>query len=173
MSTPNGFLYCGKRDGGLGIPKMEILTPCSSLKQGMTLLAVSDPATQALMADTQLERRLETLAKTIRLPWPITNPRAIDTYKRTRKNDELKNWSQLPSKGRGVASFKNDRLGNAWLYNPTLLKPGRFLSALRLRSGMRGDRVTMNKVSQQTSFMPEMQDPQRDPRTYSGTVYLH
>jgi hypothetical protein len=24
--TPSGFFYCGKRDGGLGMPKMEILT---------------------------------------------------------------------------------------------------------------------------------------------------
>ena len=35
-STPNGLLYCGKRDGGLGIPKLEILTSSTALIQGVT-----------------------------------------------------------------------------------------------------------------------------------------
>jgi len=67
------------------------------------------------------------------------------------KVDELKNWSQLQSKGRGVASFKDNRNGNAWLYNPNLLKPCRFLTALSLRSGMTSDKVTMNKVVSQSN----------------------
>jgi hypothetical protein len=36
--------------------------------------------------------------------------------------EELKSWSQPQSKGREVASFIGDRKGNAWLYNPNLLK---------------------------------------------------
>ena len=36
-STPNGLLYCSKRDGGLGIPKLEALGKSSALKQGTTL----------------------------------------------------------------------------------------------------------------------------------------
>ena len=31
--TPNGLLYCGKRDGSLGIPKMETLATTTALKQ--------------------------------------------------------------------------------------------------------------------------------------------
>jgi len=34
------------------------------------------------------------------------------------KTDELNAWSQLRSKGKGVAPFADDRNGNARLYNP-------------------------------------------------------
>jgi len=146
MSTPNGLLYCSKRDGGLGIPKMEVLAMSSALKQGITLLNSLDPATHALLQETKLEQRLGNMAKAVRLPWPILNYRAIDSYKMRMKKEELKAWSQLPTKGRGVTSFTDDRNGNAWLYNPYLLKPSRFLTALRLRGGMTSDKVTMNKV---------------------------
>jgi hypothetical protein len=62
------------------------------------------------------------------------------------KADELKAWSQLQTKGRGVTSFTDDRNGNAWLYNSNLLKPSRFLATLRLKGGMTSEKVTMNKV---------------------------
>jgi hypothetical protein len=151
MSTPNGLLYCSKRDGGLGIPKMEVLATSSALKQGITLLNSLDPAIHALLKETKLEQRLANMAKAIRLQWPILNFRVIDSYKKRMKTDELKAWSQLPTKGRGVMAFTDDRNGNAWLYNPCLLKPSRFLTALRLRGGMTSDKVTMNKVVPQSS----------------------
>jgi hypothetical protein len=55
------------------------------------------------------------------------------------------------SKGRGVTAFADDRSGNAWLYNPNLLKPKRFLTASSLRGGIISDKVTMNKVVLQTN----------------------
>jgi hypothetical protein len=86
----------------------------------------------------------------MRLSWPVLNFKDIEAYKRREKADELKHWSEL-TKGRGVACFTNDRNGNAWLYHITLLKPSRFLSALRLRGGMTSDKVTMNMVKPQAS----------------------
>jgi hypothetical protein len=71
MSTPNGLLYCSKRDGGLGIPKLEALATRTVLKQGITLLNSLDPATHALLKESQLEQKLHSLAKAMRLPWPI------------------------------------------------------------------------------------------------------
>ena len=68
------------------------------------------------------------------------------------KTEELKAWGQLQIKGRGVPSFTDDRNGNAWLYNPNLLKPSRFLTALRLRGGMTSDKVTMNTVVPQSNI---------------------
>ena len=63
MSTPNGLLYCSKRESGLGIPKSEVLATSSALKQGMTLLNSPDPAIHALLQETKLEQRLQSLAK--------------------------------------------------------------------------------------------------------------
>ena len=151
MSTPNGLLYCSKRDGGLGIPKLETIVTSSALKQGITLLNSLDPAIHALLKESKLEQRLEGLAKHARLQWPILNFRVIDSHKKRMKTEELKAWSQLRSKGKGVASFADDRNGNAWLYNPNLLKPSRFLTALRLRGGMTSDKVTMNKLVPQSN----------------------
>jgi hypothetical protein len=80
-----------------------------------------------------------------------TEFQGIDAYKRRVKADELQSWSQLQSKGRRVTAFADDRSGIAWLYNPNLLKPSRFLTALRLRGGMTSDKVTMNKVVPQSN----------------------
>jgi len=151
MGTPNGLLYCSKRDGGLGIPKLEALATSSALKQGTTLLNSLDPAIHALLQETKLEQRMQSLAKAMRLQWPILNFRVIDAYKKRMKTEELKAWSQLKVKGRGVQSFTEDRYGNAWLYNPNLLKPSRFLTALRMRGGMTSDKVTMNTVVPQSN----------------------
>ena len=134
------------RDGGLGIPKLEALASSTALKQGITLLNSIDPAIQSLLQETKLELRLQSLTKAIRMTWPIMNFRAIDAYKRRMKADELQSWSQLQSKVRGVTAFTDDRNGNAWLYNPNLLKPSRFLAALTLRVGMTSDEVTMSRV---------------------------
>ena len=124
---------------------MEALATNSALKQGITLLNSLDPAIHALLQETKLEQRLQSVAKAMRLQWRILNFRVIDAYKKRMKADELKAWRQLQTKGRGVTSFMDDRNGNAWLYNPNL-KPSRFLTALRLRGGMTIDKVSMNNV---------------------------
>jgi hypothetical protein len=133
MSTPNGLLYCSKRDGGLGIPKLQILVLSSALKQGITLLNSLDPATQALMQNTKLKSRLERMARAMRLAWPILNFRLIEAYKKRIQIEELKHWSALPTKGRGVHAFIDDWYGNSWLYHPEVLKPSRYLTDLKLR----------------------------------------
>jgi predicted transcriptional regulator len=102
MSTPNGLLHCSKRDGGLGIPKLEVQATSSALKQGRTLLNSLDTAIHALLQETKLEQRLQGLAKAMRLQWPILNFRVIDAYIKRMKADELKAWSQLQTKGRKV-----------------------------------------------------------------------
>jgi hypothetical protein len=151
MSTPNGLLYCSKRDGGLGIPKKEALVTSSALKQGITLHNSLHPATHALLQEIKLEKCLQSLATAMRLTWLVINFRDKDVYKQRLKADEIKAWSELKSRDRGVTSFVDDRYGNDWLYNTTLLKSSRFLTALRVRGGMTSDKVTINKVTPQAS----------------------
>ena len=81
MSTPNGFSYCSKTDGGLGIPKLEALVTSTMLKQGITLLNSLDPTIHALLKETKLEQRLSSL-KAMRLSWPILNFGVTDSYKK-------------------------------------------------------------------------------------------
>jgi len=70
---------------------LEALATSSALKQGITLLNSFDPATHALLQETKLEQRLQSLAKAMRLQWPIQNFKAIGAYKKRTKADELKN----------------------------------------------------------------------------------
>jgi len=78
MSTRNGLLYCRKRDGELGIPKLEALATRSAFKEGITLLNTFDPAIHALLEEPRLEQRLQGLAKAMRLQWLILNFRVIE-----------------------------------------------------------------------------------------------
>jgi len=55
---------------------------------------------------TKLEQRLQKLATSIRLQWPISNVKDIDAYKKRQKYEERRQWSQLPSKGKAVRSFE-------------------------------------------------------------------
>jgi hypothetical protein len=68
LCTKNGLLYYSKTDGGIGIPKLEVLTSSSALREGVNLLNPLDPATQAICIDTKLEYRATKYAKVIRLP---------------------------------------------------------------------------------------------------------
>jgi hypothetical protein len=135
----------------LGIPKLEVLNTGTTLKQGLTLLNNLDPAVAALLRATQLEKKLEKLAKNNDIPWPITRFEQIDNFKKQSKSRELLEWHKLPCKGKSVPSFTDDRFGNAWLYDPALIKPNRFNVALRMRSGTTADRVTLNTSAPQAT----------------------
>jgi hypothetical protein len=56
-STPNGLLYSSKRDGGLGIPKLETLSISTGLKQGLTLLNTLDYTIAALLHNKRYKVR--------------------------------------------------------------------------------------------------------------------
>jgi hypothetical protein len=48
-----------------------------------------------------------------------------------------------------VRAFSDDKYGNAWLYQPSLLKPSSLLTALRMRGGVTSDKITMSRVTPQ------------------------
>jgi len=85
------------------------------------------------------------LAKSARIQWPITNFRQLEIYKKNQK-EKLTQWGALPSKEKSIPSSADDQYGNSWLYNHTLLKPCRFLTAPRLTSETTSDRVCLTKV---------------------------
>lgn len=57
-------------DGGLGIPKLELVAVSSSLKAGLRFLDPEDLVMRALGRGSGLELRLRTQASTVRLNWP-------------------------------------------------------------------------------------------------------
>ena len=119
MSTVNGMIYARKRDGGIGFPRLETIAAASSLKSELRFLNSSDLAITALASDNGVEPRLRTLARSIRLEWPLPDTKTIDRWKQRRKQLEL---------------------------DPTLLKPCRFLTALKMRTDMCPTEVAMNRA---------------------------
>jgi hypothetical protein len=69
---------------------METLATTTALKQGLSLLNVQDRALQALLGATNYEKRLKTMAKAIRLPWPALTIKQIDAHKRRMKASEIR-----------------------------------------------------------------------------------
>ncbi|GJQ68522.1 hypothetical protein Trydic_g17092 [Trypoxylus dichotomus] len=146
QSTANGLIYCGKRDGGLGFPKLEVITVTSTLAAGYRYLNSTDPVMQALAEDTGMVARLKRLANSVRVNWPLQSLKDIQSYKRRARKTELAGWSELNAQGKSVQSLTDDPIGNAWLYKPQLLQPCRFITALKMRTKTTANRVVLARA---------------------------
>ncbi|KAG5874116.1 hypothetical protein JTB14_015036 [Gonioctena quinquepunctata] len=71
QATTNGILYCGKKDGGLGIPRLEWLLTSATLKADLNFVNNPDPVMQALTVGTKMKSRLKILAEAARINWPV------------------------------------------------------------------------------------------------------
>ena len=145
QSAANGLIYCGKRDGGLGFPKLETLVVSSSLRAGLKFMESTDSVMRALAEAAGMVNRLRSLAASARINWPV-NIEAIKAYKNAARKQELAAWAALVSQGKSVKSLTDDKFGNAWLYNPSLLKPCRFITALKMRTNTTANRVNLNRA---------------------------
>lgn len=145
QSTANGLIYCGKRDRGLGFPKLETIVASSSLRMALRFLESDDPVIKALSETAGMVNRFRSLAASSRINWPIKH-KAINDFKKVSKKRELAAWAALVSQGKSVKSHTDDRIGNAWLYKPSLLKPCRFITALKMRTNTTANKVVMSRA---------------------------
>jgi hypothetical protein len=90
--------------------------------------------------DTEL--KLKKIANSLSINWPATSL-DIDKAQRRLKFEHIKQWAHLRSQGQGVADFARERLGNVWLKKHHLLKPPRFIDAIKLRTNTFGTRVAI------------------------------
>lgn len=146
QSTTDCLIYCGKRDGGLGFPRLETQVVGATLRAGSKFLGNSaDPVMQALATGAGLVQRLAKLAQGARLRWPVTQE-DLKAYKLRAKKAELARWASLGSQGKSVASLTDDTIGNSWLFSPSLLKPCRYITALQMRTNTCPNRVALNRA---------------------------
>lgn len=89
---------------------------------------------------------MKRLAHVAKLGWSIQSTKEIDNFKHKAKADERKQWAALPSQGKAVATYKGDKVGNEWLYRPTLLRPSRFITALKMRTNVAANKVSLNRA---------------------------
>ena len=143
-STTNGLIYCRKKDGGLGFPRLERIVTGAALKAGIKYINCNDPAVASLCSQVS-ESRLKKLAQSARLNWPPTLEQ-IEAWKRASRARDLDEWMAKKSVGKSAQAFADSRASNPWLYNPSLLKPCRFLSALKLRADVGANRTSLHRA---------------------------
>ncbi|XP_021937303.1 uncharacterized protein LOC110838432 [Zootermopsis nevadensis] len=111
----------------------------------------NDPAIHALLESASTTARLKWLATSARLPFPYTAA-DLRQFKTCMQKEELKRWSAQMGQGQAVDSLAGDKLGNSFLYDPTLLKPCRFITALQLRTNTTGNRTSLNRAVPQADL---------------------
>lgn len=145
QSVTDHVIYCRRRDGGLGFPRLEWLATAGALKAGTSFLNADDPAMRALGAGSQLDARLRKLCLAQRLHWPPEEA-VLKTYVSSQKRRALSQWSQLGSQGKSVRAFTDSAVGNAWLMDNSLLKPCRAITALKMRTNSCANRAAMSRA---------------------------
>lgn len=151
QSRADASLYAPTKDGGLAIPRLEWIATAAALKNGINFLNSEDPLVRELKIATNLENRLKGIANAVRINWPC-NVKEVEKHKQIWKNRNLEEWKGMKFQGKAVESFKGDSIGNHWLKNPTLLRPGRYITALRMRTNQVGLRVPMNIARPQVNI---------------------
>jgi hypothetical protein len=168
----NGLIYYGKGDGSLGFPKLEELVTRVSLGTGLKFANSRDSAIRALYDSASSTANLRRLATSVRLPYPYTLADFRQRQSRMIK-EELQRWSELTAQCRSVKSFAGDKVGNSILYNPTLLKPCRFITALQLRTNTAGNRTTLNRAVPQADLSFRKFGARKKTLTYIAGECIH
>jgi len=143
-STTDGIIYTDRNHGGLGLQRIETIVKLAVLRSAIKQMATDDPALRQLSADQ--DKRCDSYAKSLGIPWPATLEQ-VDKARRHSKRRETERWERLTSQGHGVRDFRGDKIGNSWLRNPRLLKPSRYIDAIKLRTNTIGTKVVLNRVS--------------------------
>jgi hypothetical protein len=144
--TANGLLHCGRKNGGLGIPRLETLATTTTLKMGLEFRLNPDPVMRIIFEESGLEQKLKEIAQTARINWPITSTNQIDKHKARMKEKELREWAQLKSQGKAVSAFVGDRIGNSWLASSTIFRPSKSITALKLRANVARARAALARA---------------------------
>ncbi|CAK9834503.1 Retrovirus-related Pol polyprotein from type-2 retrotransposable element R2DM [Anthophora retusa] len=142
-STTDGVIYTDKSHGGLGVQRVANIIKLAKLRNALKMRESSDEMVRSAYA--RQEGVIRKYATSIGLQWPSTKEQ-IETRRISLRKADTDKWRSLISQGQGVADFFGDKIGNAWLYHPELLKPSRYLDALKLRTNTFGTKVALNRA---------------------------
>lgn len=145
-STTNCIFYASRRNGGLGIPRLEHIIPLTIIRNGMKLRDSTDEITSNVGNQARIEASLVNAAKSVRLNWPATLEQ-VEEHKRRLKLQNIREWEKQACQGQGLRYFQDDAVGNMWLTNPSLLKGSRFTDAIRLRTNTYGLRAVFARYT--------------------------
>lgn len=162
QSTPTSLFYAPKAKGGLGLTRFERSIQLSKMRVYLEVRDSEDPVVREISRRDKLEKQSREAARAMGHPHPITN----DDYERIKRRTAgriMDDWEGLATQ-HGVRIFRNDRVGNAWLTDPTLLTGSRYLDAIRLRTNTYGTRDVLGRTN------PRMDTNCRRCRRYRETL---
>ena len=142
-STTDGLIYTDKSHGGLGIQRVANIVKLAKLKHSILMTRSEDNAVK--IALNGQEGMVKRYATSIGLQWPCGIEEIEETRKKLKRADTNK-WKTLISQGQGIKEFFGDKTGNAWLYNPEMLRPSRYLDALKLRTNTYGTKAALHRA---------------------------
>lgn len=137
-STAFGFFYTPKTNGGLGLPRFEHIAKLCTLKNAIKMKNSLDPVASSLI-DDRAEQKLKKIANSLRINWPTTSE-DVEKARNGLKKEHIRQWAELRGQGQRVANFAKEKLGDVWLTEYHLLKPSRFIDAIRMRTNTFGTR---------------------------------
>lgn len=109
-STPIGFVYTSKTNGGLGLSKFEHIIKLGTLKNAIKINNSLNPAAFSLI-DDKAEIKVKRITDYLRINWPTTSEDIEKARKRLRR-EHIKQWAELRSQGQGVPDFAKEKFGN-------------------------------------------------------------
>jgi hypothetical protein len=62
------------------------------------------------------------------------------------KNREIRQWTQLKSQRKAVLAVADVKISNAWLADPTIFRTTKFITALKMRANVTGDRAALARA---------------------------
>jgi hypothetical protein len=86
------------------------------------------------------------IAQGARIEWPIRGLEVIDRFKCREKRKEMERWASLKSQGKAVSAFKESKITNAWLINPNIMRPSKYITALKMRPNVAADRASLSRA---------------------------
>ena len=137
--TTDHLLYVGRKQGGLGIPRLQRAIPTQRANLLLGLSKSSDPVIRRYVAVAKtIDRTRETLEK-LQLH---TNKAGKVSWRK----GELLGWKEQECQGRGIENFQL-KASNTWLSNPKFFTEQELSAALKLRSNTYPTRTTVARYS--------------------------
>ena len=144
-SVTDSLFYTSSLNGGLGLPRITADVITAYVKSFADLGESSDPVLLSLYEDSYAVNKVKVGARSLGLDWPVA-ARQVLKKRVSLKRAELAHWKNLHSQGHGVEYFVDDTIANAWLHDPSFLKPGRYIDAIRMRTNTFGCRAVLKRA---------------------------
>lgn len=96
----------------------------------------------------EIESRLAKYTDSMAMKWLANEEEVEQGARKKLQMEETDRWKQLISQGQGIHCFANDKIVNALLYNPKLLKLSRYLDTLRLQTNTFSTRIVLRRINE-------------------------